>query len=456
MNIVTEWVSDQDVIPQLIGTSKIKKNNMDRNLTRYVAQIKMCNENYNLIDHVKFVPLILSIILKKNYDYRDIEGLRNTIKHLVESFVFVDVNLVSYQVEKVRKRLVCIYSPTYKGEPIWVSKKDFITINSHIKLEKYYGYKLISSNPLAWYAVSEYQKKYRDIQLEDLFQSKKIMFMKINHTTPFKPKTHTLWEDDEKMNTIRSMILKYEHDGLFVCKYESDIFIKIYIELALLWNGTMINTGTPTIIKTDTYFLEGKAVWYRKSAERILEGTLPEYTLVLKLNKLNMVKTSYKKLSKHNPLLKSYKPKIEIKGDNILVTSIFGSFNDVIIYKQLLNSFIPLKLEIIEPTLPGNFIYICVAAGVYEIFFSIKSEFFIRYSTYDSFLNIPNIKIDPDRTVIPYMIIKTNQKEVKKIITKLNDLWMKKELITIWGEQVFKSVSRIKSISMSRLMLKKI
>lgn len=455
MNLETIWVSDQDITSKLSSTSGLKKEILSRNLVRYTGLITNSNQNINIIDNVKFIPLTLSIIINKGYDYRDLDGLKDTVKFLVKNKVFNDVNLVTYQVEKIDKTMVCIYSPSYKGDPIWISKKDSISINQKLRLDKYYGYQLISCNPLVWYAINEYKKRYKDVYLKDIFQDKELIFMKINHSIPFRPDKISLLETEEKLSTIRSIMFNAVEKGFFVCEYKSDIFIKIYLEIAQLWEGTVINTGTPTIIRTNTYFLEGKSVWYQNTAERILRGMLPKYTLILDRDVMDRVKTSYRQLTEYNSLLENYEPEIVIKNDKILVMGIFGSIKDVHRYQKLLRSIRPLKLIKSDPKLPGKFIYSLIAKNLYEIFFSIESKYFLSYKTYDSFLNIPTLKLDPERMIIPYRIVRMDSIKIRTLVLKLNKGWIDGELITLWGKQVFKAISNPDNIRMSRLMLKK-
>ena len=419
------------------SSDDIKSQDLDRNLKRYTITTSTPNK-YN----IEYIPLTVGFELDNDYNHLYLNSLKEILKYLVELYVFTDVDLVTYYVESANGKKIVIYSPSYKGFAVQVHKNNISTISDKINLKVYYGYQLISKDRLEWYAISQYHKKYENINYSDILSTKSGLYLKVKVPDQFI--------NDDIVLTLRSMVKKYSIDGFFIPKRSiSDSMIHAYIELAYVWNGKVIQSSNPMIIKSKIDYIYGSKEWYNRNSIKILNKKLPEYTIMIDYKYKSQIEQSYEQLKSYHSILKEYNYNINKLGDKIQFKASFINYEQVQDFKLIINGTRPsngvhngcakssscVNKNIYNKRLSGGpkgeFVYKKIVKGIYDIYLKIKTKYLVPYTEYTSFLIFSSLYTNPEHDYIFYKNKKTT--DIEGYIDILNEKWKSYQLITDWG-----------------------
>lgn len=456
--VTLEWVSQEP--PTIQDEDALKYvYPLDRGLKRYLITTSKPELYFNQSD--AYVPLTVAFELPSDYNYLFLEPLKDILRSLVSVYVHTHVDLVEYTVEAIDDQKIVVYTPSYRGVAVRVLRKNLSLLLNQINLKQYYGFEYITSNPLLWYAVSEYHKLYEKFDYDDFLQTETGLYKKVILPDEF--------ENDDSLATVKSMVLKYQSKGYFSSHESlSDSFIHAYIELAVMWQGRVINSHNPIIIKSKIKPLNPES-WYHFNAIRLLEGKLPQYTLILDSKDLITLKEAYKFLIASQPLLKGYSYRIVNMKEKMQVEMAFMSYKQVQDFILILNRTKPndgvsegcakSKSCVVKnkhhQRLSGGPKGVLVYKKVglddtshYDIYLEIKQKHLIPYVHYESFLTFPSLHLKRDYEYLFYKNIKSS--DIEKDLLDLNERWRRYELISDWGYGMYEYIGK-----MSRFCLKK-
>lgn len=433
------WVSNKNPL----GLTPVRS--LDRGLSYYQTTGNF-KDLISTVDKIKFIPLTLRLTIEeKNFNSQWIEELKVTIKHLVTTHTFSRVDLVSHQVEKFNNIYVVVFTPTYKGDAVFLSKNNNQKVTTSIDLLEYYGYYYLTNNPLGYFILNKYQNEYQTIVLKDINQTGNLFFLKTN--------------EPEIVLEIRSMILNYIELGYFafaesLTTHKENTLNLVSTEIAWLWNIKLISSNEPLVYKSKNKNKE----WLHINTERVIDGLIPKDTVYLKkvLYTKKAVVDSFERLIKLDPILKKYKSEFAVYDSGIyyIVTAAFGTLRNVNRYKSLLNGN-KIKARLVPKIKSGKFVFEPSEKGrisqnrqvfqIHQVSLLIDITNFIDVREYDiNFTDHYNVNIKSSERLLPY---KTLMKKDKNYLNEINKKWISGVLLTDWSALMLTEVGKISHIS---------
>lgn len=283
--------------------------------------------------------------------------------------------------------------PVKNGKLIYEPQKIISNFLFHRVLEPFYGFAVISDDPLASLAVGRYGELYNDVgdiwefdglwltkvkpvgeapvqTLDDAFlDSTSLALMKQAGQAGFD-RTEIIKESETDFFTKRNLswlINKLLTEGYISLSFpiEEELRYLLAMELAYLWNAVFIEgpvTGTNRylFIQTKTRYWIPTDLWYSKSLDMILQGNLPiciitgfwqkmerpeaGHTQENKAKIMYLAVQAYLGLISENPILGPWISGISILP-NLAIQAHFSCYDDLKIFKRYLLAVAPKKLD---------------------------------------------------------------------------------------------------------------
>ena len=199
-------------------------NSLPKGLTQYEYDIEL--EDMNIIDTIISIltPIMykpVSIGLDKTeLTPNEINGLRTIAKALIKQILKVEVDrLITSNFDDL---IIWAIVPTIYDQDKYL--KDFLQWSNLLPLK---GYQLLSPDPLSRYAIDVYQKRFNDIQDDDIKIYHELYLIKIGR------------EYDEMANNLVNLIGRMRYDKITVLITNNENEKLLYLELAEMWDASI-------------------------------------------------------------------------------------------------------------------------------------------------------------------------------------------------------------------------
>lgn len=399
----------------------------------------------------KKVPLTLILRIRPSeYRAKSISHLQNIVIYIAKQTTLQEVNSAPYEIYDHGGEYIVVYAPANYENPILVNKEQLLDIWHNFKIEKYYGFRFVSDNPLVYYAVDIYHRNIRPLSLSQIYVHNSAVFVQGNDDLVAEIGSLTDKLAQEGYFNIRN-------NGLVEKKYVDSVHAAAYLEIAMLWNLEIISYINPVIVKSTSQtfgqFFSTKT-WLIKAAKEVIRGLLPIYTLKLPYQSESYYLDRYRSLYKAYPYLKKYENELKVMpvpadDDYFFVTARFGSSKQVQYYYTLVedNSINVTKTNLeIKPTTGEFWILHRGPMNTSVLGMVLKSDHFVKIPTYQNFLNTHQL---PNTLYARYIPYKTERNINKNSMKKLNQKWLNGELISDWGKQILLDTGKISRFSLA-------
>ena len=378
------WVTDPNIYPQhndiisalqsarfdlkLLDTTRLYRNTFEikaviRSLPDVLDELTFgdiklskdspINDLIEFIGKIKFTPLVFSLEsgYEDNPDY--IGGMINIIEEYTSSETNIRItNIKTYKLEGD-----LIFIPYSNGYPLYLYNPEDIRIRSELNPDNFYGYDVLSSDPLIIHTLNKYQKKNSDKLDPEYFIVKNgLVLIKID----MEPLNFHVIK-----NELLGMMDRCRRNGVFVIPSDPRIAfgseysidrtkLDLYRELAKKWKGDIKSNKYPVIVKSNIDFSIPVNAWYEQSVDRILSGTLPLYRTnkpstwrdesvsnqnreTLRVKFMYSAVKSYATLTEKYPHLKPYFSSPQVHYD-LSVEAAFSDYQEFEDYMDILKS----------------------------------------------------------------------------------------------------------------------
>lgn len=367
--IEISWATDPNIYPQhyeiirmiegggfevlMMETKKLYRNTFKtRVILRPENGVAVLDENIeeirSIIRKIQFIPLTFSL----NFE----NGRKKKTQYVKE----VDKIILSYCSEQTGMEVreiritehmgIITYIPYVEGENIYLTPEEQMRISFNFNAGDVYGYSLLSTNSLMIHTIDMYDRLDKTVLQPNYFKVyQNMILIKCDiHTSDLGSLIIDLKSFEDRLGSEGYFVLPNSSEMAFGSEININADrIKIYREIAIRWNGSVISDDFPIVIKSSIDFSTPTHVWYENSSDLILKGKLPvfrTYNHIAQSNSISLdrraklmfaaVKTYMMLIDKH-PHLMTYFSSPYVYPD-MSIEAAFSSYQEVIEYQDMI------------------------------------------------------------------------------------------------------------------------